>query len=452
MLTIYGPLMPVRLLEEIISWKNQEQEHTVLIQKIVPDLEPTYVQLLEEWEHVFIKTEETARNWLLAIQNNNGQTDQALNEQIELLLKAAVYQSEQFTQQLEYLKQYSQAVHNLPLVTLVIAHIVRESYVFVSATQTLANMPLAAISNNTAQPAEPKAHIHALRAVSPSSAAQPGADDRAVAQTHTERADEIRAFIGTGRGQRPNGGKPWLAGSGNGAGGAAGAQSQRSSAPIAAPQVANRPDNVYVPPGEHRLPPLPYPYHALEPHIDEKTMRIHHNQHHQTYVDGLNHAELALEEARRTGNYDLVKALSGELAFNGAGHYLHTIFWDTMNPHGGGEPQGELRQQIERDFGSYAAFKQHFSQAAIKVEGGGWVVLVWSPRSRRLEILQAEKHQNLSQWDIVPLLPVDVWEHAYYLKHQNKRANYISDWWNVVYWPIVNERYVHARKLQWEPF
>ncbi|MDK8182757.1 Fe-Mn family superoxide dismutase [Paenibacillus sp. UMB4589-SE434] len=471
MLTIYGPLMPVRLLEEIQCWKNQEQEHTVLVHQMVPELEPTYVQLLNEWEHVFIKTEETARNWLHAIQKNNGQTDAALNDQIELLLKAAVYQSEQFTEQLDYLKQYSQAVQNLPLVSLVIAHIVRESYVFVSAAQALASMPLAAISNHAAQPAEPKAHIHALRSVPPSAAQPHAADDRTVAQALTGGADGIRAVIGTGRGQRPNGGKPWLAGSSNGAyaavataaagigagaaadaGAAAGAESQRSVAPIAASQVAKRPDNVYVPPGGHRLPPLPYPYYALEPHIDEKTMRIHHNQHHQTYVDGLNHAELALVEARRTGNYESVKALSGELAFNGAGHYLHTIFWDTMNPHGGGEPNGELRQQIERDFGSYEAFKEHFSQAAVKVEGGGWVVLVWSPRSRRLEILQAEKHQNLSQWDIVPLLPVDVWEHAYYLKHQNKRADYITDWWNVVYWPIVNERYVQARKLQWEPF
>lgn len=207
-----------------------------------------------------------------------------------------------------------------------------------------------------------------------------------------------------------------------------------------------------VPIGGHTLPPLPYPYNALEPYIDEKTMRIHHDKHHQSYVDGLNTAEKKLEEARKTGNFDLVKHWERELAFNGAGHYLHTIFWTIMNPKGGGKPEGTLAEQIKQDFGSYEAFKQQFSQAAEKVEGGGWAILVWSPRAGRLEILQAEKHQNLSQWDVVPLLPLDVWEHAYYLKHQNERKKYIEDWWNVVYWPAVQERYNKASKLRWTPY
>lgn len=207
-----------------------------------------------------------------------------------------------------------------------------------------------------------------------------------------------------------------------------------------------------VPIGGHRLPPLPYPYNALEPWIDEKTMRIHHDKHHKSYVDGLNAAELKLAEARRTGNFDLVKHWERELAFNGAGHYLHTLFWDVMSPRGGGKPTGELAADINRSFGSFEAFKKQFSEAAGKVEGGGWAILVWSPRSRRLEILTAEKHQNLSQWDVVPLLPLDVWEHAYYLKHQNDRAAYINDWWNVVNWPYVADRYARARQLQWAPY
>ncbi len=211
------------------------------------------------------------------------------------------------------------------------------------------------------------------------------------------------------------------------------------------------PDNV-VPIGEHRLPPLPYSYKALEPWIDEKTMRIHHDKHHLSYVEGLNTAEKKLEEARRTGNFDLVKHWERELAFNGAGHYLHTIFWDSMSPKGGGKPSGALLQDIERSFGSYDAFKKQFSEAAGKVEGGGWAILVWSPRSRRLEILTAEKHQNLSQWDVVPLLPLDVWEHAYYLKHQNERPAYVKDWWNVVNWPYVAQRHHEATKLQWTPW
>ncbi|WP_123043383.1 Fe-Mn family superoxide dismutase [Cohnella candidum] len=204
--------------------------------------------------------------------------------------------------------------------------------------------------------------------------------------------------------------------------------------------------------GGHTLPPLPYPYNALEPWIDEKTMRIHHDKHHQSYVDGLNKAEKKLEEARRTGDFDLVKHWERELAFNGAGHYLHTIFWDAMTPRAIGQPSGALAAEIGRSFGSFDGFKRQFSEAAIKVEGGGWAILVWSPRSGRLEILTAEKHQNLSQWDVIPLLPLDVWEHAYYLKHQNDRAAYVRDWWNVVNWPFVSDRFARARTLQWVPY
>ncbi|MFC4598532.1 superoxide dismutase [Cohnella hongkongensis] len=207
-----------------------------------------------------------------------------------------------------------------------------------------------------------------------------------------------------------------------------------------------------VPIGRHTLPPLPYAYNALEPYIDEKTMRIHHDKHHLSYVEGLNTAEKKLAEARRTGNFELVKHWERELAFNGAGHYLHTLFWNTMAPRGGGKPTGALLEEIHRSFGSYDAFKKQFSEAAAKVEGGGWAILVWSPRSHRLEILTAEKHQNLSQWDVIPLLPLDVWEHAYYLKHQNDRAAYVKDWWNVVHWPYVAERFAKARTVKWTPY
>ena len=207
-----------------------------------------------------------------------------------------------------------------------------------------------------------------------------------------------------------------------------------------------------VPIGGHQLPPLPYPYDALEPYIDETTMRIHHDKHHQAYVNGLNAAELALASAREDGNYDLIKYWSGELAFNGAGHDLHTLFWEIMNPEGGGKPEGDLAEQIIQDYGSFDQFKAQFSAAAEKVEGGGWAILIWSPRSGRTQILQAEKHQNLSQWDNIPLLSLDVWEHAYYLSYQNNRRKYIDCWWNVVYWPAVAARYKQARQLRWQPW
>lgn len=192
--------------------------------------------------------------------------------------------------------------------------------------------------------------------------------------------------------------------------------------------------------GQHRLPPLPYSYNALEPYIAEEIMRLHHTKHHQSYVDGLNKAEKEMKKAREKNDYDLIKHWEREAAFNGAGHYLHSIFWKVMSPKGGGQPKGALADQINKDFGDFKKFKQHFSEAAKKVEAVGWAILVWVPQTRRLEILQAEKHQNLSQWDVVPLLPLDVWEHAYYLQYKSERNLYVDNWWNVVNWDHVSRR------------
>lgn len=204
--------------------------------------------------------------------------------------------------------------------------------------------------------------------------------------------------------------------------------------------------------GMHTLPRLPYAYDALEPYIDEKTMRIHHDKHHLSYVEGLNKAEKEMEKARKTNAYELLKHWEREAAFHGAGHYLHTLFWFTMKPNGGGKPKGSLAQQIAVDFGSFDQMKTHFSKAAEQVEGGGWAMLVWAPRAHKLEILQAEKHQNLSQQDQIPLLAIDVWEHAYYLKHQNEKKKYIEAWWNVVNWSEVEKRFNEAMKIKWDKY
>lgn len=201
-----------------------------------------------------------------------------------------------------------------------------------------------------------------------------------------------------------------------------------------------------VPIGEHKLPPLPYAYDALEPYIDAKTMRLHHDVHHQAYVDGLNKAEKEMQKAREAGKYDLIKHWEREAAFHGSGHYLHTIFWNNMKPQGGGAAKGPVAEEINRTFGDFAKFAAHFSAAAEKVEGSGWAMLVWSPQAGRLEILQAEKHQNLTQQGVIPLLVLDVWEHAYYLKYNSKRGEYIRAWWNTVNWDDVNKRYAEARK------
>ncbi|MDA1475055.1 superoxide dismutase [Bacillus changyiensis] len=207
-----------------------------------------------------------------------------------------------------------------------------------------------------------------------------------------------------------------------------------------------------VPIGGHRLPKLPYSYSALEPYISKDIMYLHHTKHHQGYVDGLNKAERELQKARQNNQFELVNHWERELAFHGAGHYLHTIFWYAMHPQGKRKPTGELLEMINRSFGSYAAFKKHFSEAAKHVEGVGWAILVWAPRSQRLEILIAEKHQLMSQWDVIPLLPLDVWEHAYYLQYKNEKAKYVDNWWNVVDWREPERRFAIAKRVQWEPF
>ncbi|RPI49189.1 MAG: superoxide dismutase [Chloroflexi bacterium] len=198
----------------------------------------------------------------------------------------------------------------------------------------------------------------------------------------------------------------------------------------------------------HELPPLPYPYDALEPYIDEQTMRLHHDIHHLGYVKGLNTAEEKLAEARNSGDFGLVKHWSREAAFHGAGHLLHSIFWTNMTAadRTTATPSGELSQAIDRSFGGFDAFKAQFQAAANAVEGSGWGILAYRPIDDSLVILQAKKHQNLTQWGVVPLLVLDVWEHAYYLKYQNKRPEYVKNFFNIINWEDVAERFRRARR------
>lgn len=196
-----------------------------------------------------------------------------------------------------------------------------------------------------------------------------------------------------------------------------------------------------IPPGQHRLPPLPYLYNALEPVISERTLRIHHDRHHKSYVEGLNDAEINLVQVRRTNQYEFIKYWENELAFNGSGHILHSIYWTVMStPEKGGRPGLLTMEQINNYFGSFDGFKAQFKNATGKVEASGWGILTWQPTWRRLEILQAEKHQNLTQWSGIPILVCDVWEHAYYLDYQNKRSEYIDAWWDLVNWYEVEKR------------
>jgi Fe-Mn family superoxide dismutase len=201
------------------------------------------------------------------------------------------------------------------------------------------------------------------------------------------------------------------------------------------------------------LPPLPYAYDALEPHIDAQTMTIHHTKHHQAYVDGFNKAEASLKELRDKGDAaafaPAIQQLERLLAFHGGGHVNHSIFWETLAPAGkggGGEPTGPLADQIKADFGSFAAFKMQMQAAAVAVEGSGWAWLTWQPAVGKLLVQTMMNQQNLHIIGSVPLLGVDVWEHAYYLKYQNKRADYVTAWWNVVNWGKVSELFAAAKK------
>jgi Fe-Mn family superoxide dismutase len=185
---------------------------------------------------------------------------------------------------------------------------------------------------------------------------------------------------------------------------------------------------------KHELPPLPYDYNALEPYYDEATVRIHHDKHQAAYVAGWNKAAEELEKARAAGDYSLIQNWERQLAFQSSGAILHALFWQGMSKHGGGEPKGGLLEQINKDFGSFENFKKQFSAAALAVEGSGWALLGWMPSLGKLYILQVENHQKLTMWGIRPILALDVWEHAYYLKFQNRRADWIESWWNIVNW------------------
>lgn len=198
------------------------------------------------------------------------------------------------------------------------------------------------------------------------------------------------------------------------------------------------------------LPPLPYEYKALEPHIDEMTMQIHHDKHHLAYTNGLNtalegHPDLMskpIEELLAKINA-IPEAIRNAVNFHGGGYENHTIFWNNMGPKGGGEPSSELATSIKDAFGGFAALKEQFSKAALGVQGSGWAWLAW--KAKKLEIKTMPNQTSPRTEGYIPLLGLDVWEHAYYLKYQNRRADYIAAWWNVVNWADVAQRFQKVR-------
>jgi Fe-Mn family superoxide dismutase len=223
---------------------------------------------------------------------------------------------------------------------------------------------------------------------------------------------------------------------------AGGKKAEETGGPIAASLAASVGAG-----GEYALPKLPYAYDALEPSIDAETMKLHHDKHHAAYVKGANDALGKLADVR-SGKLDAaaVSEWTEKLAFNVSGHLLHSVFWANMGPKGS-KLDGKLAADIDKQFGGLDKLKAHFSASATQVQGNGWGVLAYEPIAKSLVVLQARNHQVNVVWGAIPLLVLDVWEHAYYLKYKNVRADYVKAFWDVVNWQAVGQWYGHVSSV-----
>ena len=195
----------------------------------------------------------------------------------------------------------------------------------------------------------------------------------------------------------------------------------------------------------YSLPDLAYDYGALEPHISGQIMELHHGKHHAAYVAGANATLEGLEGARGSGAFGSINMLEKNLAFHVSGHILHSIFWKNLSPDGGGRPDGELAQAIERELGGFEAFQAQLTNATNLVQGSGWGVLALEPVSKRLIIEQVYDHQGNVAQASAPLLVIDSWEHAYYLQYQNRKPEFVQAVWQLVNWEDVAARYAAAK-------
>jgi Fe-Mn family superoxide dismutase len=197
----------------------------------------------------------------------------------------------------------------------------------------------------------------------------------------------------------------------------------------------------------YTLPDLDYDFDALEPHISAQIMELHHGKHHKTYVEKANETLEKLAESREKGDFSKIAGLEKSLAFNLSGHVLHSIFWKNMKPKGGGKPQGLLLELIDRDFGSFDAFKKQMTEVAATIMGSGWAALVWEPLAQRLLTCQIYDHQsNLSQGSL-PLMVIDAWEHAYYLQYKNAKTEFFNAVWHLWNWQDVTSRLQAAQRV-----
>lgn len=198
---------------------------------------------------------------------------------------------------------------------------------------------------------------------------------------------------------------------------------------------------------DYTLPDLGYDYAALEPHISARIMELHHDKHHKAYVDGANTALAKLSEARDSGDFANINKLEKDLAFNLAGHVNHSVFWTNLSPDGGGTPEGELASAIDDNFGSFDKFTAHFTAASAGIQGSGWGALVWDSLGKKLLVQQYYDHQGNFATGTIPILLLDMWEHAFYLDYVNVKAEYIKAFWNIADWSNVAARFTAAREM-----
>jgi Fe-Mn family superoxide dismutase len=198
---------------------------------------------------------------------------------------------------------------------------------------------------------------------------------------------------------------------------------------------------------QYTLPELPYGYDALEPHYAARSLELHHRKHHAAYVAGANATLKKLASARERGSFEDINQLQKNLAFHVSGHVLHSLLWRNLAPHGGGEPDGDLRAAIEESLGGFVGLKSQLTHAALNLQGSGWGVVAWEPMGQRVLVEQVYDHQGNVGNGAVPLLVLDMWEHAYYLQYLNAKGDWVTAFWNLVNWEDVSQRFQRARSL-----
>ncbi len=197
----------------------------------------------------------------------------------------------------------------------------------------------------------------------------------------------------------------------------------------------------------YALPELGYDYSALEPHLSGRILELHHDKHHKAYVDGANKVLERLQEARATGDFGSINLLEKNLAFHLSGHILHSLFWKNLTPAGGDKPVGDLAAAIDEHLGSFDQFRSQLVEAANNVQGSGWAALSWEPLGQRLIVEQVYDHQGNVGQGGPPLLVLDMWEHAYYLQYENRKAEWVEAFWHLVDWDDVGSRFDKARTI-----